>query len=184
MPGLINCHTHLAMTLFRGVADDLPLVDWLEKHIWPMEKNLTPESVYYGSLLGCLEMIRTGTTCFVDMYYYEQEVARAVQQSGLRGILAVSISEKLPENLAGLKTGIKFLEHVKDLNCERIVPSLDPHSIYGCNEQILREVRRVADKEKVKIHIHLAETKSELAFSNKNYNKTPVEYLDSIGFLK
>jgi len=184
MPGLINCHTHSAMTLFRGLADDLPLMDWLENQIWPMEKNLTPESVYYGSLLGCLEMIRTGTTCFADMYFYEKETAKAVQESGIRGILCSVILDNLPVELTGLKTGIKSVEYLKDLNSERIIPSFGPHSIYGCSEQMLREVRRVASEENVKIQIHLVEAKSELAYSSKNYNKTPVEYLDSIGFLK
>jgi 5-methylthioadenosine/S-adenosylhomocysteine deaminase len=184
MPGLINCHTHLAMTLFRGVADDLSLMEWLQNHIWPMEKHLTPEVVHIGSLLGCLEMIRTGTTCFADMYFYGKETARAVQESGLRGVLCSGILENLPEELAGLKTGIKFVEYAKDLNSDRIIPSLGPHSMYTCSEQTLREVRRVADEENVRVQIHLAETKSEFVNSNKKYNKTPVEFLNSIGFLK
>jgi len=185
LPGLINTHTHLAMTMFRGYADDMKLEDWLQSKIWPLELKLTPEICHYGALLGCLEMIATGTTTFVDMYFFMEEVAKAVVAAGLRAYLsygifgaeASALEQKSKENT---KQFIKFL---KELNHPRVNLAIGPHAPYSCSPELLMWAKEIANKENAILHIHLAETRSEQAQVQKEHGMREMEYLDKLGFL-
>jgi 5-methylthioadenosine/S-adenosylhomocysteine deaminase len=185
IPGLINTHTHLSMTLFRGYADDLELRDWLEKKIWPLEARLTGDMCYQGALLGCLEMTRTGTTCFVDMYFHMEDVARAVDEAGLRGILSPGMIDK-PDKSATeqeRKTTIKFLELVHSLHNPLISFAVGPHAPYTCGPETLLWARDLAEKEDTLVNIHIAETRGEQAQFEKDGKGRVADYLDKIGFL-
>jgi 5-methylthioadenosine/S-adenosylhomocysteine deaminase len=183
IPGLINSHTHLAMTLFRGVADDLPLMDWLKNYIWPMEMKLTAKDVYYGSLLGCLELIKTGTTCFGDMYFFEEEVGKAIEASGIRGLISSVVVDLLPKEMASVDVMVKTLKAIKELKCDRAIPWLGPHATYSCSPETLQKIKEIAQKENLRINIHLSETKSEVKEIKQKYGKTPIEFLESLNFL-
>jgi len=185
IPGLINTHTHLSMTLFRGYADDLELRDWLEKKIWPLEAKLTGEMCYQGALLGCLEMTRTGTTCLVDMYFHMEDVARAVDEAGLRGILSPGMIDK-PDKVGTeqeRKTTLKFLEFIHRLHNPLISFAVGPHAPYTCGPETLLWARDLAEKEDALVNIHIAETRGEQAQFEKDGRGRVAEYLDKIGFL-
>ena len=158
IPGLINCHTHLAMTLFRGIAEDQPLEKWLKETIWPLETKLKPEDVYNGALLGCLEMIKSGTTTFADMYFHEDQVAKAVEKAGLRAVLAQGILEagvsRRGEKM--LQDSINFARKYKCYADKRVTVQLGPHTLYTCGLDLLAKVRQKALDLNVGIHIHLA----------------------------
>jgi len=185
IPGLINTHTHLSMTLFRGYADDLELRDWLEKKIWPLEKRLTGEMCYRGALLGGLEMTRTGTTCFVDMYFHMEKVAKAVDESGLRGVLSYGIVD--PPDKDGIERQrqytLKFLKHVTEMRNPRISFAVGPHAPYTCGEETLLWSKDLAEKEDTLVNIHIAETRGEQAQFEREKKARVVDYLDKIGFL-
>ncbi len=185
LPGLVNAHTHLSMTLLRGVADDMELKPWLETKIWPLEKNLTGERVYAGALLGCLEMIKSGTTCFADQYFFMENVAEAVEQSGIRGVLSYGIIEKgdPKKRESELKAGEKIVKTCHGMADGRILTMFGPHAPYTCSPECLSQVKELAKKYNVGIHTHIAETKWEVEEITKRYGKRPVEHLDSIGFL-
>lgn len=185
MPGLINTHTHLPMTLLRGYVDDMPLQEWLEKKIWPTERKLTGELSYQGALLGCLEMIRTGTTCFMDMYFFMEEVAKAVKQTGLRAFLSHAIIDIFdPEKAEKDKeTSQRLCRFIQSLGESRIQFVLGPHAPYTCKEETLLRCKEISDKEGILIHTHIAETKREQASFQTRYGAREVEYLDKIGFL-
>lgn len=185
IPGLINTHTHLSMTLFRGYADDLELAEWLEKKIWPLEARLDGEACYRGALLGSLEMTRTGTTCFVDMYFHMEDVARAVAKAGLRAVLSAGMIDK-PDHAATQRERdltLKFLKHVQGLRNPLISFAVGPHAPYTCGEDTLLWSRDLAEREKVLVNIHVAETRGEQARFEKEGKGRVVEYLDKIGFL-
>lgn len=185
LPGLVNSHTHLAMVLFRGVAEDLDLQTWLEEEIWPLEGNLESDDVYWGSLLGCLEMIKSGTTCFADLYFFMDRVAEAVEKSGLRANLAYGIIEQNdPERRKEeLKTGKDLVENYEGAANGRITTMFGPHSTYTCSIDCLEEVRKLADKHDVGIHIHLSENEGEMEDVEKMHGKRPPEVLKSAGIL-
>ncbi len=178
IPGLVNAHTHLAMTLFRGYADDMALMPWLQEKIWPLEARLTAEDIHWGVKLGCLEQIRFGITCFNDMYYFMDETARATKQMGLRASLSGVVFDSRPEFKAEAESFIK-----KWKGDDLIVPAVGPHAIYTCSEETLGWARDTAEKNDIKIHIHLSETRGEVEDSLKQHGKSPVEYLDSLGLL-
>jgi len=183
MPGLVNAHTHLAMVLMRGYADDLPLMRWLEEEIWPLEAKLTEEDVYWGSLLGIAEMIRSGTTCFADMYFHMEAVARAVEESGLRALLAYGIiapepGEKLKRELEVTR---EFLERRHNTARGRIRVALGPHAPYTCHPQVWEEAVELAREHQTLIHTHLAETETEVQNALKEWGLTPVGRLKSLG---
>src|SRR5262245_49172197 len=164
MPGLINTHTHAPMVLYRGLADDLALMEWLQKYIFPAEaKTVSPAFVRLGAQLAALEMIRSGTTTFVDMYYFEEEIARATKEAGLRGVLGQSIIEfpvpdaKTPAD--ALARAEAFIQ--KYLQDDLIVPAVAPHSVYTLDAATLRQARDLAARYKVPLLIHLAETDAE-----------------------
>ena len=185
IPGLINCHTHLAMTLFRGIAEDQPLDTWLTKTIWPLEAKLQPKDVYYGALLGCLEMIKTGTTTFADMYYDEDQVAKAVEKAGLRAILTQGTIEVGDPEIGEktLKNSINFATKYRGYADGKVTTRLGPHAVYTCSPELLTKVREAASKLNLGIHIHLAESKEMTDQVKQKYSSTEVELLKKIAFL-
>ncbi len=184
-PGFVNAHTHSPMGLFRGLADDLPLMDWLEKYIWPREAKLTREITKVGAYLGALEMIKTGTTAFLDMYFFMDAVAEVVLESGLRGYLSYGMidlgdPDKTEKELKGALESMEFIER---LGSERVHFVFGPHAPYTCSLSLLRRVRELADEHGKLITIHVSETQSEIGRIVERYGKSPVELLDDIGFL-
>jgi 5-methylthioadenosine/S-adenosylhomocysteine deaminase len=186
MPGLVNAHTHVPMTLLRGVADDVELMVWLTKYIWPAENAwVTPEFVTWGTRLAAWEMIRTGTTTFADMYFYEDQVAEATKQAGLRGFLAITVMDHAvpgqKDAEAGLVAAEAFLR--KWQGDPLIVPALGPHAAYTVGPETLARVAALADRYSAPITIHAAESPSEMQMIRERYGTTTVEHLERIGFL-
>jgi len=184
MPGLVNTHTHAAMTLFRGYADDLQLAEWLEKHIWPAEAQLRAEDVYRGSLLACLEMIRSGTTSFADMYFFMDETAKAVEASGIRASLSHGLIElwNKEKGETDLKEGKRFVRAWQGAADGRIKTMYGPHAPNTCSDEYLEKVKEEARKDGAGIHIHVLETEAELLAMKERYGKCSVHMLDDIGF--
>lgn len=185
MPGLINTHTHAAMTLFRGYADDLPLMDWLEKKIWPAEARLNKEDVYWGTLLAICEMIRGGTTCFADMYFYMEEVARAVLESGMRASLArglIGLDELSGQ--AAIEENKTLLQNWHGQGEGRITVMFGPHAPYTCPPTFLKKIIALADEYRKPLHIHLAETWDEVEGCLQDYGETPVELMHLNGLFE
>jgi len=187
IPGLINTHTHAPMVMYRGLADDLPLQDWLTKYIFPAEaKTVSREMVRVGTQLAAVEMIQSGTTAYADMYYFEEEIARATKAAGLRGVLGqtlidfpVADAKTFDEGLARAEAFIK--EFAAD---DLIVPAVAPHAPYTVSGDHLKAARALATKYSVPYIIHLAETKTEVSDMQKAHGgMTPVAYLDSLGAL-
>ncbi len=185
MPGLVNTHTHLPMTLMRGFADDMRLEDWLQTKIWPLERRLTGDICYKGALLGCLEMISTGTTCFMDMYFHLKDVSQAVHKSGPRGILSHAMIDLLDSTKGAeqRKMTEESMSHIKSLGSSRVTFAIGPHAPYTCSEDTLLWAREIAERENVPLHLHLAETRREVVEFEKSHSTGEVEYLDNIGFL-
>ncbi|MHA1626570.1 MAG: amidohydrolase, partial [Candidatus Asgardarchaeia archaeon] len=191
MPGLINTHTHASMSLFRSYADDMQLMEWLTKKIWPLEAKLKPEDIYFGALLSIAEMIRTGTTCFNDMYFSMDMVAKAVEESGIRAVLSRGLIGLGGESKSkeGMKEGIDFAIKFRGRANGRIETALGPHAPYTCPPEYLAEVSDKALEHNLPVHIHLAETKGEKSAIEGNFglnlgNKGIAEYLEDIGFFK
>jgi 5-methylthioadenosine/S-adenosylhomocysteine deaminase len=187
MPGLINGHSHAAMTLFRGVADDLALMDWLNNYIFPSEVQFVDsELVRIGTELACWEMIRGGTTTFVDMYYYPETVAEVVDSCGMRALVSATvIDQRSPDAESAadsIQKGIEFIGRWKNKN-SRITPIFGPHSNYTLNAEQLQAVRAAATKYGVGVSIHMSESPFELQYSKDTFGKTSVEFYESIGFL-
>mgnify|MGYP001203793373 CR=1 FL=1 len=178
IPGLINAHTHLAMTLFRGYADDMELIPWLEEKIWPLEAKLTSRDIHWGVKLGCLEMIRAGITCYSDMYYFMDETAQATKEMGLRAFLSAVLFDMRPDLIEDAEPFIKRWK-----GDDLVVPTVGPHAVYTCSEETLLKAMDLAEKHNVMLHIHLSETRSEVESFVNNCGQSPVEYLDSLGFL-
>lgn len=185
LPGLINAHTHLSMTLLRGVADDMSLMEWLETRIWPIEKHLTAADCYVGALLGCLEMIKSGTTCFADQYFYMEDVARAVEEAGIRGVLSYGIIEldDPKRRESELRAGEKLIKECHGKANGRVLTMFGPHAAYTCSPECLAQVKELAGKYGIGIHTHIAETEEEVGKIMKKYGKRPLEHLDAIEFL-
>lgn len=185
LPGIINTHTHLSMTLFRGYADDMQLQDWLQKKIWPLEAKLTDEACYRGALLGAAEMILSGTTCFMDMYFRMDQVAKAVGESGLRAFLSYGMIDLFDPAKARLEqdNSKKFFDYLHQLGNPRISFALGPHAPYTCSAEMLLWAKDFAEKNDSIIHIHVAETRKEQADFQKQHGMRVVEYLEKIGAL-
>jgi len=185
LPGLVNLHTHAAMTLFRGFGDDLSLRTWLETRIWPHEAKLRPEDVYWGARLACLEMIKSGTTTFNDMYFHMDQVAKAVREMGLRAVLAEGFVDGGDPNVGQemLKRVVEVTRKITALKMERIMPALGPHAVYTVSKESLIAMKDLADKKGDRLHIHLSETKEEVDECLTRTTMRPAAYLDSIGFL-
>ncbi len=187
MPGLINTHTHAPMSLFRGLADDLVLQEWLEKYIFPAEaKNVNPEFVTWGTRLACLEMMLSGTTTYIDMYFFEEKVAEATKEAGLRGVLGETIiGFKDPDSASpadGLKYAENFIRRFKGDSL--IVPTVAPHALYTNSDETLKASRALADRYGVPLVIHLSETKRENDEMRAKRGMSPTKVLDSIGVLR
>lgn len=185
-PGLINTHTHAAMSLFRGIADDLRLQDWLEKYIFPAEaKNVSAEFVRWGTRLGCLEMLLGGTTTFTDMYYFEDVVAEAAKEAGMRGVLGETIigfpvpDAKTPAD--ALRITEQYLARFR--NDPLIVAAVAPHAVYTNSDATLKAARALANKYNAPLLIHVAETKKERQDLINQRGMSPVKLLDSLGVL-
>jgi len=178
IPGLINGHTHLAMTLLRGYADDMELMPWLQEKIWPLEAKITEEDVSWGVKLGCLELIRFGITCYNDMYYFPDTTAQATKEMGLRAFISGVVFDMKPEMLAQVEPFIRRWQ-----GDELITPAVGPHAAYTCSEETLLKAKEIADRHDAMIHIHLSETREEVDGFVLSKGKSPVEYLDSLGML-
>ncbi|MDD2836615.1 MAG: amidohydrolase [Methanothrix sp.] len=178
IPGLINGHTHLAMTLLRGYADDMELMPWLQEKIWPLEAKITEEDVFWGVKLGCLEQIRFGITCYSDMYYFPDTTAQATKEMGLRAFISGVVFDMKPELLAQVDP---FIRRWK--GDDLITPAVGPHAAYTCSEETLQKAKEIADRHDAMIHIHLSETREEVDGFLLSKGKSPVEYLDSLGLL-
>jgi 5-methylthioadenosine/S-adenosylhomocysteine deaminase len=185
LPGLINTHTHAPMVMYRGLADDMALMDWLNKILFPAEaRTVSPEMVRIGTRLAALEMIESGTTTFADMYYFEEEIARATKAAGLRGVLGQTIIQfpvadaKTPAD--GLRRAEEFIRAFKD--DPLIVPAVAPHALYTNDRTTLLAAAELGRKYGVPIIIHLAETEDEVRTAREKYAMTPTGYLESIGF--
>lgn len=187
MPGLINTHTHAAMVFMRGMADDLPLKDWLEGHIWPAENRwLSPRFIKDAVSLACLEMLKAGITTYSDMYFYEDVSAKTARQFGIRAVLGAGIVDFPTKTGSGRDDYLKKAEEfIKDCTGdELIVPAVAPHSAYACSPETLRMSSELAGKYNVLFHTHLAETKWERDEVKGKYGHTPVEILEAAGALE
>lgn len=186
MPGLINSHTHLAMNLFKGIADDLDLMDWLTNHVWPAEgKLVSSEFVYDGSLVAIGEMIRCGTTCFNDMYFYPEATAQAAELAGIRGHVGMTIID-VPTPWAAsvdecFAKGLAFYQQYK--NSSLVTPTLAPHSTYTLSKDSLVRVKKMADELNLKINIHLLEVHAERTQSMDKHQIHPIQLLEDISML-
>lgn len=185
LPGLANMHTHASMTLLRGYADDMQLFDWLSTKIWPTEAHLTEDDIYWGSKLACLEMIRTGTTLFNDMYFKMEHTADAVEESGIRACLSYCMidggdREKLESEIKQMKATVKNL---KDRNNEKIIPGVSPHAVYTVSEEGLRWCAEFSKEQNIPLHIHVSETEQEVKDCIEAHKMTPPKWLDECGVL-
>ncbi len=186
LPSFANMHTHVPMSLFRGIGADLPLMDWLQKVIWPLEGEfVSPEFVRAGTELGVLEMIRSGTTLFMDMYFFEEEVGEVAKSAGIRAGLGFGILD-FPTKVANtpeeyIRRAREFAQSLK--NEELVFPVICPHAPYTCSPDTLRRAKELADELDLYLHIHVSETRGEVEKIKEEYGKTPVRHLESIGFL-
>lgn len=184
IPAFFNAHTHTAMTLLRGIAEDLELNKWLE-NVWRIEKNLGKHEIYWGTMLGITEMIRSGTAGFSDLYIHMEEVARAAGESGLKAVLCYGMADRGDEEKAKreLEIGEKFIKDWNNTYDGRIKAIFGPHAPYTCTPEFLTAVKERADELGTMIHIHVSETEWEVNEIRNRYGKTPVELLNDIGFL-
>lgn len=184
IPGFVNAHTHSAMTLFRGYGDDMPLMKWLKEYIWPIEDKMTMHDVYLGSKLACVEMIKSGTTSFLDMYMHPMMTAKAVEEMGLRAVLSYTLFDQGNEKKA-IQDRYNAEKYLKEFSLlpDRIQFSLGPHAIYTVSGEQLKFCHSFAHKYDVLIHLHLSETKEEVENCLKLHGTTPVRYLHSLGIL-
>lgn len=185
-PGLINTHTHAAMVYFRGIADDIPLTDWLKNHIWPVENRwLSPEFISDAVELACLEMLRGGVTTYNDMYFYEDAAGKSTKRMGMRAVLGSGILD-FPSKTAS--TTDEYFANAESLikdwkGDDLITPCIAPHALYTCSPETLKKAKAMSEKFGVPLHIHLSETEWEVGEIMVRYKKRPVEHLEAIGFL-
>jgi 5-methylthioadenosine/S-adenosylhomocysteine deaminase len=185
LPGLINAHTHAAMALFRGLADDLPLEEWLNSHIFPAEKHLDYQFVYWGTRLAVAEMLLSGTTTFCDMYLFTDAVAQAAVDTGIRAVVGEVLYDFPSPNYGKPENGLKFTEEL----CQtyeghpRVRVAVEPHAVYTCSPDLLEKSKALADKHKTRWIIHLSETAREVADCLEHYGATPVGHLHRLGLL-
>jgi 5-methylthioadenosine/S-adenosylhomocysteine deaminase len=185
LPGLINSHTHAAMTLFRGLADDLPLMEWLNGYIFPVEKSMDEDFVRTGTMLACAEMIMTGTTTFCDMYLFEEEVVKAAKEAGIRCIAGEVLYDFPSPNYGDLVNGFRYTENL--INKWKYDPTIkiavEPHSIFTCSGDLLSRANELALERGVPLILHLAETTHEVKEVEAKFGKRPVQYLKDLGLL-
>ncbi len=186
MPGFVNCHTHAAMTCFRGIADDLELMDWLNNYIFPAEaKNVNKELAYWGTLLAAAEMIKSGTTTFCDMYIFEDETARAAKEAGMRCLVGEVLFDFPSPNFKSTEEGLLYTQMLveKWQNDPLINIIVEPHALYTCSPPLLAEAKKIADSHNAPLGIHLLENKAEQEQLKQKYGKGAVSFLKDIGYL-
>jgi 5-methylthioadenosine/S-adenosylhomocysteine deaminase len=183
LPGLVNTHTHLPMVIFRGYADDMLLQEWLSNRIWKLEPNMTRDTCYWATMLGCLEMIASGTTTFNDMYFFVENEAKAIRDAGIRGVLSSVIIDFTPDPKLHRQNADKVLDFLKELRNPLVTPAIAPHAVYSCSEETLLWAKARADEEHVMVHTHIAETREEQGDIENKRGMKVVEYLDRIHFL-
>jgi len=185
MPGLVNTHTHAAMICFRGLADDLPLMTWLNEHIFPAESKLDEDKVYRATLLACSEMIMSGTTCFCDMYLFEDAVARAAKRSGMRAVVGEVLYDFPSPNYGSIEQGFAYSEMLiqKWKNDPLIKIAVEPHSPYLCSPDLLKKAFSIAQAHDLRLVIHVSETESEVKNIKDKYGLTPIGHLADLGIL-
>ena len=181
MPGLVNAHTHVSMTLLRGLSDNKELQDWLEEDIFPAEGKMEAYDVYIGSLLGCYEMLRTGTTTFNDMYADMVQVSRAVEETGIRGVLGRGLMDTDRDREEPLNDALNLIERFE--NHSRVETNVAPHSVYTASKQLLLEAKDIAEIFDKQYHIHVSETKKEVEDSMDERDATPLDFLDKLGLV-
>ncbi|MEM4359615.1 MAG: amidohydrolase [Candidatus Bilamarchaeaceae archaeon] len=185
IPGLVNTHTHIAMTLLRGYGEDLPLHEWLQKKIWPAEARLSAKDVRWGSLLGIIECIKSGVTAFNDMYiYYVEETVKAALEAGIRISVPRAMFDLVPgrETKKELSAATEFVKKWKGTN-DLVIPIVSCHAPYTCSEELLINAKELANREGLKFHIHLSETRKEVFDILNTKRKYPFEYMDSLGLV-
>lgn len=182
VPPLINGHTHAAMTLFRGYGDDLPLMQWLQEKIWPIEAKLEPEDVYWGTRLACLEMLRSGTVRFWDMYWHPEAAARAVRDAGMRATVAAPLIDADGRSAEMREAALRSLDELAGLG-EGIEFGLAPHAIYTVSEDSLRWIAELVAERGLTVQIHLSETEQEVTECLAAHGERPARYLDRVGLL-
>lgn len=185
LPGFINLHTHASMTIFRGLADDLPLMTWLENYIFPVERHLKREWVYWGAKLAMAEMLRSGVTTFVDMYLFEPEVIRAVEETGLRAALGEGLFDFPSPGYGPLEKGLSLTRELLSQYAghPRIKIIVCPHATYTCSPETLRAAASLAEEFGALLHIHLSETKEEVSLIKARYGATPPFHLEKLSLL-
>jgi 5-methylthioadenosine/S-adenosylhomocysteine deaminase len=185
LPGLINGHTHAAMTLFRGLADDLPLMDWLNNYIFPVEGKMDDDFVRVGSLLACAEMIMSGTTTFCDMYLFEEEVARAAKEAGMRCLIGEVLYDFPSPNYGTVEKGFIYTEALIERwkGDPLINIAVEPHSLFTCGAELLLKANDLALRKGVPLILHMAETKEEMEETEKRFGKRPAQHLKDLGLL-
>jgi len=184
MPGLVNAHQHTPMSLLRGFSDDLKLMDWLERKMLPAEARMTPEDVYWGAKLAMAEMIRSGTTAFADMYIHMNEIAAAVEETGMRASLTRGLVFKEDDGGRRMAEALDLIKRWSGKADGRITTMFGPHAPYTVPPERWREVIRIAEQEDIPIHTHLAETVEEVAMIRERYGMTPTEYLVHVGLFE
>lgn len=181
LPGLINCHTHLAMTLLRGVADDQPLMPWLQETIWPLERHLTSEDIYWGTVLGVAESLLGGVTTVCDMYFSAPTASIVSLESGVRMVVSGVVMDVLPDPEGQLERGIRHMETILGHGGNLITGVLAPHAPYTVGADLLRKVCDAARRLGVGLHTHLSETREEVENARRDFGMTPIAYWDSLG---
>lgn len=186
LPGLINAHTHAAMALFRGLADDLPLEEWLNSHIFPAERHLDYQFVYWGTRLAVAEMLLSGTTTFCDMYLFTDAVAQAAADTGIRALVGEVLYDFPSPNYGAPENGLRFTEDLirSYQNHPRVRVAVQPHAVYTCSPDLLEKSKALADRCRTRWIIHLSETAKEVADCLEHYGATPVGHLHRLGLLK
>lgn len=186
MPGLINVHTHAAMACFRGLADDLPLMQWLQEYIFPVEATLTGDMVYHSTLLSLCEMIKSGTTSLCDMYLFAADVGRAIELAGMRAWIGEVLYDFPSPNYGALENGFAYTNDLlaEFRTNELIRVTIDPHAVYTCSPDLLVRLAVMAEDHDCLYHIHLAENHDEVAACKKQYDCSPVYHLEQLGVLR
>ena len=184
VPGMVNTHTHAAMTLLRSYADDMVLMDWLQNKIWPAEDGLTDDDIYWGTMLSIAEMLKSGTTCFADMYFSMDRVADAVAETGIRAALSRGLTGFSDENFAKLEENAALFKERHNSCNGRIRVMLGPHAPYTCSMDYLKKVVAKAQELGSEIHMHLAETRGEVDNCIKEHGMSPIKLMDSLGMFE
>lgn len=179
--GFVNAHTHVSMTLLRSYADDMQLMDWLQNKIWPIEAKMKKEDIYWGAMLGIVEMLKGGTTTFADMYGDMEQVAQACIDTDIRAVLSRGMIGSAPNGMQALEENKELFRDFNNANNGKITVMFGPHAPYTCPLDFLRKVVAVSEEYNAEIHIHLAETKGEVENCLKDYGKTPIALMEEVG---